>query len=82
MITLITGEQACNTCPAWRAECEYRAIVAMPEDKRIAHYKDIAKKRGEAKAREVVKQVNQYRRAANERGSFVAGVKGMQAKPD
>jgi uncharacterized protein YdbL (DUF1318 family) len=61
-VTLITGEQVCNTCPSWRAECEYRAIVAMPDDKRIAHYKDIAKKRGEAKAREVVKQVNQYRR--------------------
>lgn len=65
MVTLITGENVCNTCPAWRLECELRAIVKMGEEARKAHYRDIAKKRGEDKARELIGKVNAYRRAAN-----------------
>lgn len=65
VVTLITGEKVCNSCPNWRLECELRAIVNMGDEARKAHYRDIAKKRGEAEARVLVGQVNSYRRAAH-----------------
>lgn len=65
MVSLITGENVCNTCPAWRLECELRAIVKMGDEARKSHYRDIAKKRGEAQARELVGKVNAYRRATH-----------------
>jgi len=65
--TLQNGTVVCTACPAWRLECECRAIVAMPDLERKAHYIGVARARGDAAAKQLVADVNKYRRAALEK---------------
>ena len=62
--TLQNGSVVCTACPDWRLECECRAVVAMPDIERKAHYIGVAKSRGEAAAKQLVADVNKYRRAS------------------
>lgn len=38
MVTLISGQRVCSYCPAWRAECEARTVLAMPGQHRRRAY--------------------------------------------
>ncbi len=46
MVTLATGEQVSSSSPAWLAECEARAVLAMPMPAREAFLADVERKRG------------------------------------
>lgn len=35
-VTLIDGRVVCSSCPDWRDECQARAILVMPKEKRRA----------------------------------------------
>jgi transcription elongation factor Elf1 len=48
-VTLHTGAVVCNTCEAWRHECEAKAIAALPDlAQRRAWLEAVEKKRGKA----------------------------------
>ena len=38
---------------AWRCECEARLVAALPRSERRAYFERVAKRRGEAHAREL-----------------------------
>ena len=53
-MTLHTGIVVCNQCPAWRAECEARYVLAQPgKVARAALLDGVEAKRGKAAADEL-----------------------------
>jgi hypothetical protein len=45
--TLIDGRIVCHQCEDWRAECEARAVLAMPTvDARRNFFRDVERHRG------------------------------------
>ncbi|MDE2439553.1 MAG: hypothetical protein KGP14_00910 [Betaproteobacteria bacterium] len=66
IVTLISGAQVCNLCPAWRVECEARELLDMPLEARRAALADRESKRGVKSVnalKDVMKAVFEARRA-------------------
>mgnify|MGYP000588429387 CR=1 FL=1 len=55
-VTLSTGVVVCDTCEAHRHECEVRAVVAMPGQRRT-YLEGVAKQRGPAAAKRIEQDV-------------------------
>ncbi len=55
-VTLDSGHVVCSSCEAYRHECEVRAVVGMPGQRRT-YLEGVAKQRGPAAARRLEQDV-------------------------
>ena len=48
VVTLSDGKTVCNTCPAYRLECEAKNVLSKPLEQRKAYLEKVEEKRGKA----------------------------------